>query len=115
MAIAMFVRSPRLGPGQYDRLVASLDLDANTPIGQLLHVAAEGPDGVECVEVWQTAAAALAYLGNRLTPALAALRVGEPEVELMPLHNLFAPDLDAIGFIGSVSLPAHAAGAELRR
>ena len=113
MAVAMFVRSPGLDRGAYDRLVASLDLDGNTPVGQLLHVAVDRDEEVDWVEVWQTPAAALAYVSNRLTPALAAVKAGEPEVELMPLHNLFAPDLDAIGFMGAVSLPAHVAGAAL--
>ena len=43
------------------------------------------------------------------------MKAAEPEVELVPLHNLFAPDLDAIGLIGGVSLPAHLAGVALRR
>jgi hypothetical protein len=115
MAVAMFIRSPRLERPTYDRLVSMLDLDGDTPLGQLLHVAVEQDDEVECFELWQTGAAALAYVERRLTPVLAALRLGEPEVELAPLHNLFAPDLDAVGLIGGVSLPAHAAGAALRR
>ena len=113
MAVAMFVRSPELERADYDRLIASLDLDVSAPIGQLLHVAVERDGCVDLLEVWQTAAAATAYVANRLEPALAAMRAGELEVELMPLHNLFAPDIDTIGLIGGVSLPAYFAGAAL--
>ena len=113
MAVAMFVRSPELRRSEYDRLIARLDLDANPPVGQLLHLAVEREELVECVEVWRTAASALAYLETRLGPRLEGLGAGAPEVDLVPLHNLFAPDVDAIGLLGGVSLPARVAGAAL--
>jgi hypothetical protein len=31
---------------------------------------------------------------------------GEPEIRIVPLHNLYAADADMIDRIGSVSLPA---------
>ena len=113
MAVAMFVRSPKLGRDQYDRLIARLDLDANPPFGQLLHVGVERESRVDIVELWQTAAAGLGYVEHRLAPGLDAVGASEPEVELVALHNIFAPDLDAIGFIGGVSLPAYVAAAAL--
>lgn len=113
MAVAMFVRSPRLGRAEYDRLIAGLELDARPPFGQLLHLGVERDGRVDMVEIWQTAAAALAYVENRLEPGLEAVKANGPEVELVALHNLFAPDLDAIGLIGGISLPAYVAGAAL--
>jgi len=113
MAVAMFVRSPRLGRDEYDRLIAGLDLDARPPFGQLLHFGVERDGRVDIVEIWQTGAAALAYVESRLTPGLEEVKAREPEVELVSLHNLFAPELDAIGRIGGVSLPAYVAGAAL--
>jgi hypothetical protein len=113
MAVAMFVRSPRLDRARYDRAVAGLELDANPPLGQLLHLAVERDGGVDCVEVWRTGASALAYLESRLGPRLEEVGAGAPEVDLVPLHNLFAPDLEGIGLLGGVSLPAHVAGAAL--
>jgi hypothetical protein len=113
MAVAMFIRSPQLGRAEYDRLVAGLELDARPPFGQLLHFGVERDGRVDVVEIWQTAAAALAYVENRLTPGLESVKAKEPEVELVALHNLFAPDLDAIGLIGGISLPAYVVGAAL--
>jgi hypothetical protein len=113
MAVAMLVHSPRLGTRDYDRLIASLELDAQPPAGQLLHLAVERDGAVECTEIWQTAAAALAFVEHRLAPALEAMNLQGPEVELLALHNLFTADLDAVGLIGGVSLPAHVAGAAL--
>ena len=113
MAVAMFVRSPKLGRHRYDRLVATLDLDANPPFGQLLHFGVEREGRVDIVEIWQTAAAGLGYVEHRLAPGLERVGADEPEVELVALHNVFAPDLDAIGLIGGVSLPAYVVGAAL--
>ena len=107
MAVAMFVRFPYLEPSLYDELMVELELDANLPGGQLLHLAAEAEDAIECCDVWRTSEAALAFVEQRLRPTL--LRMGEeaPEVSVVPLHNLFAPEMDAVERLGAVSLPAH--------
>ena len=107
MAVAMFVRFPQLAPRRYDELIVDLELDANAPVGQVLHVAAEGEDAIECCDVWRTSEAAVAFLEQRLRPALLRMGAEAPEVSLVPLHNLFAPEMDAIERLGAVSLPAH--------
>jgi hypothetical protein len=109
MAVALFLRFADLTAAQYDRMVVSLELDANPPVGQLLHVAAEAEEGIECCDVWRTPEAAVAFLEQRLRPALLQVGAEPPDVRIVPLHNLFAPELDAIERIGSVSLPAHVA------
>lgn len=111
--VALTIRSPGLTSRRYDDLMVGLALDVVPPIGQILHMAVERPEGVVIHEVWQTPAAALHYLGQRLTPALAEVGAGEPEADLAPLHNLFAADLDTVERLGAVSLPAHAAGSVL--
>jgi hypothetical protein len=65
-------------------------------------------------DVWQTPEAARAFVEHRLLPAMRDLGVEEElEYRVVPLHNLFAPDIDAIERIGSVSLTAHAAAGAL--
>ena len=52
-----------------------------------------------------------AYLDYRLRPALRMHGVHrDPLVEITPLHNVYVPELFTIERMGSVSLPAHAAG-----
>jgi hypothetical protein len=115
MAVAMFATLFGATPAQYDRLIASLDLDASPAIGQVLHVAAERPDGIELCELWQTREAAEGFVNDWLWPKLAELGIGaEVEFSVLPLHNLFAPDIDTIERIGAVSLPAASAGTILR-
>jgi hypothetical protein len=107
MAFATFLRFERLEPERYDRLLVGLDLDANPPSGQILHVAAPVDEGFEVCEIWRTREAAIAYLEGRFRPALIKAGAEPPAVRIVPLHNLFALDVDAIERIGAVSLPAH--------
>jgi hypothetical protein len=109
MAFATFLRFERLEPDRYDRLLVGLDLDANPPSGQILHVAAPVDEGFEICEIWRTREAATAYLEGRFRPALIKAGAEPPAVRIVPLHNLFALDVDAIERIGAVSLPAHVA------
>jgi hypothetical protein len=111
MAFALFLRYPELTSADYDRLVLGLELDAYPPVGQLLHLAAVADDGVETLDVWRTAEAAVAFLEQRLRPALLREGAEPPEARLVALHNVFAPEMDAIERMGAVSLPAHLAAA----
>ena len=114
MAVAMFVHFPGLSSQRYDQLMARLDLDASPAAGAILHVAAEVEDGVNVVDLWQTKEAAHAFVEQRLQPALAELGIrADVHIEVSQLRNVFAPDLDTIGRIGAVSIPARAGGAPL--
>lgn len=114
MAVAVFMHFPGLARGQYDALMADLSLDANPPGGEILHVAAEGPDGINVCDLWQTKESAEAFVERRLRPALAARKIHvDLSIDVLPLRNVFAPDLDTIGRLGAVSLPAHEAGSAL--
>jgi hypothetical protein len=107
MAVAMLMHWPGVTADQYDAVMARLGLDANPPPGGVLHVAAVTHEGLELCDVWQTEQAFNGFLEQRLLPAFSELGIGgEPEIRLMPLHNLYAVDPDMIDRIGAVSLPA---------
>ncbi|HEY7380270.1 MAG TPA: hypothetical protein VH572_03600 [Gaiella sp.] len=116
MAVAVFMHFPGLAQAQYDGLMADLDLDADPAFGEILHVAAEAPDGINVCDLWQTREAADDFVERRLLPALEqrGLTV-QVRIDVLPLRNVFAPDLDMIERIGAVSLPGHDPGAALRR
>ena len=106
MAVAVFMHFPGLRREEYDRLMADLALDANPPLGEILHVAADAPYGINVVDLWQTKASAESFIEQRLRPALQMRGVDvELSIDVLPLRNLFAPDLETIGRIGAVSLP----------
>ena len=114
MAVAMFL-TLRVPARTYDRLLQSLEWDVTPPIGGILHLAAETAEGLEVCEVWQTREAAERFVRNVLEPKLEQLGVTEPvDCAIFPLHNLYAPDLDTIERIGTVSLPGVGAGAIFR-
>ena len=107
MAFAMFMRWPEITSDHYDSVMARLDLDVNPAAGAVLHVAALTEDGLRMCDVWQTEEAFRGYLEQRLMPAARELELpGEPQVEVVPLRNLFAANPDVIDRIGAVSLPA---------
>ena len=87
--------------------MARLGLDSNPAAGGVLHVAALTETGLEVCDVWQTEQAFRGFLENRFLPLANELNLeGEPEIELVQLHNLYAADPDMIDRIGIVSVPA---------
>ena len=107
MAFAMFMRWPDVTTDEYDSLMSQLDLDVNPAAGAILHVAAITDDGLEVCDVWQTEQAFRGFVEQRLVPIARQLGIrGEPDVEIVPLRNLYAANPEVIDRIGAVSLPA---------
>jgi hypothetical protein len=107
MAVAMFMHWPGVTSDQYDAVMARLGLDANPPAGGIMHLAAVTDEGLEVCDIWQTEQAFTSYLEQRMLPAVSELGIsGEPEIRVVPLHNLYAADADMIDRMGAVSLPA---------
>lgn len=114
MAVAVTVRHTGIGPRDYNRLMQALDLDADIAIGQISHFATATETAVEVFEVWMTAETAHRFVEQRLVPALRELKLpDEPEIAIVPLHNAWVAEPDALLRIGAVSLPATDAGAVL--
>ena len=106
MAVAMTMHWPGLTSDQYDAVMARLGLDANPPAGAVLHVATVTDEGVEVCDIWQTEQAFNGFLEQRLLPVVSELGIaGEPEIRLVPLHNLYVGDPDMIDRIGTMSVP----------
>ena len=107
MAVAMYMHWPGITSDQYDAIMAKLGLDANPPAGGVLHMATVTGEGVEVCDIWQTEQAFNSFLEHRMLPVVSELGLsGEPEVRVVPLHNLYAADPDMIDRIGAISLPA---------
>ena len=107
MAVAMNMHWPGVTSDQYDAVMAKLGLDANPAAGAVLHIASVTDDGLEVCDVWQTEQAFNGFLEQRLLPVVSELGIaGEPEIRIVPLHNLYAADPHVIDRIGAVSLPA---------
>ena len=112
MAFAMLTRYAGASIDQFDDAMAACNLDADPPVGQILHAVVQTPEGIETWDVWQTEETGSAFMEQRLAPALRAAGIAEdPLIRIYPLHNLFAPDMDTLGRIGAFSLPPSRAGA----
>ena len=110
MAVSLSMRIPELSIDRYDRLMVGLELDANPPVGSILHIATESVGGINISEVWQTAESAESFVEQRLRDALKGVGVTDAlSYRIEPLHNMFAANMDMIERIGAVSLPASAA------
>ena len=106
MAVTLFMRIPELNVARYDGLIVDLELDANPPPGLIFHVTTESVGSVNILEAWQTPEAAESFVENRLRDALRNHGVMDPlAYRIDPMHNLFAPDMEAIGRIGASSVP----------
>ena len=113
MAVTVFSRYPGLSPKAYDEVVATLELDANPPVGGILHIAGESDDGLTVAEIWRTEQAFQAFHDRFLQALQMRGYLSRPTIEVAPLHNVFAVEMDTIERMGAVSLPATYAGAAL--
>jgi hypothetical protein len=113
MAVTVSARYPGLSSQLYDEVVASLDLDANPPIGAILHLVGQGEDAIEVTEIWRTEQAFQAFNERFLSALQMRGYLSSPTVDIAQLHNLFAVEMDTIERMGAVSLPGTYAGAAL--
>ena len=77
---------------EYRRIMDALGVEEHPEPGIYLHITAKMDFGYRVVEVWDDAANFQDFMTRRLAPAAQAARVErEMEVEVVPLHNYFAP------------------------
>jgi hypothetical protein len=102
MAILLLIEWPGVTEAQYAAAMTELNLDADPPVGGVIHQAAFTTSGLRVVDVWESEAAFQTFAERRIMPA--ARKVGitsDPRVEVAPLHNLHVPALSTIGAIGA--------------
>jgi hypothetical protein len=113
MAVTVFARYPGLSPNVYDEVVATLDLDANPPIGAILHLVGESEDGLQVAEIWRTEQSFQAFHDRFLSALQMRGYLSRPTFDVAQLHNLFAVEMETVERMGAVSLPATYSGAAL--
>jgi hypothetical protein len=100
MAVAMFMEWPGVTQQQYEAVLEELDLDRNPADGALLHVASITPEGLRVVDLWESAEAFDEFSQERMMPAVQHAGVDtEPTIAVHRVHNIYAPDLDALDAI----------------
>jgi hypothetical protein len=93
MAIMMTMTWGGITPLQYDELRAEVGWLDDAPAGGRIHVAAFSDRGLQVTDVWESAEEFQSFVDDRLMPAVQQLGLaGEPEVQILPLHELYTPE-----------------------
>ena len=92
MPIMMTMTWEGIRPADYDNLRKVVNWEGDQPAGGLFHVAAFTPEGVRITDVWESAEAFNQFVERRLQPGVAKVGLkGEPKVEVLPAHAVYAP------------------------
>jgi hypothetical protein len=97
MPVLMIMQWKGLTQAQYDAVRELVNWENDVPAGGMYHAAAFSEEGAHVVDVWETAEAFERFAESRLMPGIALLGIpGEPNVQMHPVHRLFAPAYDHI-------------------
>jgi hypothetical protein len=95
VAVMMQMTWNGIGAGEYEAARKHVNWEGDVPPGAMFHVVAVTEGGVRVTDVWESAEAFNAFVQNRLMPGVKELGIpGEPQVEILPAHAIFAPGYD---------------------
>jgi hypothetical protein len=90
----MLMRWDGVTEEQYEQARDKVGWDREVPDGAKLHVAGFSNDGLNVLDVWDSAESFQAFSDQRLGPAVQELGIeGDPQVSFYPMHACFAPAL----------------------
>jgi hypothetical protein len=93
VAIVMKMHWQGVSLEQYDEARQLVGWEIETPRGAIHHIAWADPDGLNVIDLWDSAEDFEAFAHDRLMPVVKGqLGIeGEPVVEMHPLHARFVP------------------------
>jgi len=84
-------------PGEYRAVLDQMGVETQPATGIYLHVTTTMSFGYRIIELWDGKEGFEEFLERRLAPATQELGIErQTEISITPLHNLFAPRLEAI-------------------
>jgi hypothetical protein len=97
MAVVISLRWAGVTPELYEQVREAVRWDEDKPSGGILHVASFDEQGLAVTDVWETPGDFESFAEERLMPAVAGtgVELGEPDVEVRPLHALLLQDVEA--------------------
>lgn len=88
MAICIYFPVQGMSSDKYDEVIARLEeAGQGAPAGRTYHVAFEGEDGLQVVDVWESQETFDAF-GQTLMPILGELGIDPGEPMVSPAHNI---------------------------
>jgi hypothetical protein len=107
MATVMMMEWPGVTQDQYNRVMSDLGLDKNPPVGAIFHVAGFTTSGLRVLDIWDSQQAFERFQKERLAATVQKVGItGQPNVQFLPVHNLYTPNIEAIRKAGASSLPS---------
>src|SRR2546430_784031 len=107
MATVMLMEWSGVTQEQYNRIMGVLGLDTNPPAGGMFHVAGFTGGSLRVLDIWESQQAFERFQRDRLANAVQKAGItSQPKVQFFPVHNLYAPNIEAIRKAGTSSLPA---------
>jgi hypothetical protein len=95
MAVMMQMTWSGIGAEEYEAARRHVNWEGDVPPGAMFHVVAVTENAVRVTDVWESADASNAFVRDRLMPGVQKLGIpGEPQVEILPAHAIFAPGYD---------------------
>ena len=91
MAIARVFEGKGWTPQQYDALIAGMNLGGHSAPGVLYHWAAQTPEGMRAVDVYESREAADRLAQERIGPVAQALALPMPEISEFEVHAILKP------------------------
>jgi hypothetical protein len=92
MAVMMLMEWDGIGEKEYEAARKQVNWEGDVPPGAMFHVMAVTDQGVRVTDVWESAEDFEAFARDRLMPGVKELGIpGEPRVQLLPVHAIFAP------------------------
>jgi hypothetical protein len=97
MAVMIILSWEGVTPEQYDAVRKEVRWLEEAPVGGRLHTAAFGDGVLYCTDVWDSAEDFQRFVDERLMPEVQRQGLpGQPEIEIVPLHELYCPVPDQI-------------------
>ncbi len=94
MAIMMIMRWDGVSLDQYEQAKSVVGWEKEPPVGGVLHVTAHDGAALRITDVWESEEAFNTFVAERLMPGVAEGGIdGQPDVEILPLHDQFTPGL----------------------
>ena len=88
----MIMRFRGISLDQYEEVKRAVNWEGEAPEGGIVHLTAHDGESLRITDTWESAEAFDNFVNHRLAPGLQQLGIADqPEVEIYPLHDLFAP------------------------
>jgi hypothetical protein len=94
MRVIMQMKWEGVTPDQYEKMRNSAHWEPDVPKGAVFHVAGFTDNAIRVTDIWESAEDFSKFVQSRLMPAATAAGLeGQPQVDIFPVHAIFAPAL----------------------